>query len=481
MNFRYVLKIIGGLLIALGITMAVPALIDFYSNHPNWPVFSLCALATLIAGLTLYLTAPGENAPLNIFDSYLLTFISWLLISIFGALPLFFSQESLSWTDAFFESVSGLTTTGATIFTGIDSLPPGILMWRSILQWIGGIGIVVLAISLLPSLGTGVGRIFHMESSDQSEQPAPRMKSFIQALVQIYTLLTLLCALGYYLTGMSPFEAVAHSLTTLSTGGFSTSDASFGHFTNPGTHWVAIVFMVLGSLPYLLYYRAARGNWEDLVKDDQVRFFLAFLGISTAILTLSVWQQDNEPPFEAFQHVLFHVTSIVTTTGYTTTDYSVWGTLAFETFFLFLFVGGCSGSTASGIKMFRFQIILRMIQIRFKQLLHPHVIVTPKFNGKSIEGETREAVALFFCLYIFFSCAVALSLSTLGLDFITSASAAATAITNVGPGLGSIVGPVGNFQPLPDTAKWILSFAMLAGRLELFTVFIIFTPAFWKR
>ena len=480
MNSRYVLKIIGGLLIALGITMAVPALIDFYSNHPNWPVFSLCGLATLVFGLVLYFSAANAPSSLSISDAYLLTFLSWLLISIFGALPLFLSQENLSWTDAFFESVSVLTTTGATIFTGIDSLPPGILMWRSILQWIGGIGVIVLAISLLPALDSGAGRIFHMESSDQSEKPSPRMKPFIQALVQIYTLLTLLCALGYYLTEMSPFEAVAHSLTTLSTGGFSTSDASFGHFTNPGTYWVAIVFMVLGSLPYLLYYQAARGNWEDLVKDDQVRFFLAFLGISTAILTLSVWPQGNESLFDALQQVLFHITSIVTTTGYTAIDYSIWGTLAFETFFLFLFVGGCSGSTAGGIKMFRFQIILRMIQVQFKRLLHPHVIVTPKFNGKPVEADMREVVTLFFCLYIFFTCAVTLCLSTLGLDFITSASAAATAITNVGPGLGSIVGPVGNFQPLPDTAKWLLSFAMLAGRLELFTVFIIFTPTFWK-
>ncbi len=480
MNFLFVFKVVGIFVSVLGVAMFVPAAIDFNAHNPDWKVFFISGSGTIASGLLLYFLNRQEETSLNIRESYLLTFISWASVSAFGAIPFYLSNQDISLVNAFFETVSGLTTTGSTIFSGLDGLPPGILFWRAILQWIGGIGIIVLAIGILPFLGVGGMRMFHTESSDQSEKPVPRTKNVIQGIIGIYVALTIFCTVAYYFAGMTGFEAWAHSFATLSTGGFSTSDASMGHFSNPIIHWIAILFMILGSLPYILFFQAVRGKVSELIKDDQVRFFLAFLSISTLVLTLWLWQTGKESLGDAFSHVVFHVTSIVTTTGFTTTDYSVWGTMAFETFFFFMFIGGCSGSTSSGIKIFRFQVMFKLIRLRFIHLINPNVVVSPKFNGQVITHEIRESVMAFFSFYIFITCAIALMLSALDLDFITSVSAAATTIANVGPGLGNIIGPAGNFQSFPDSAKWILCFAMLAGRLELFTILIIFTPRFWR-
>ncbi|KMP10299.1 hypothetical protein UZ36_08035 [Candidatus Nitromaritima sp. SCGC AAA799-C22] len=480
MNFRYIFYIVGIFLILLGLAMFAPATIDFVSDSSDWKSFVGAGTFTIVIGFCLYFINRGEIIDLQVRDCFLITSVSWLLIGTFAAIPLFLSKLGLSYTDAFFETIAGLTTTGSTIFSGLDNLPRGILLWRGLLQWIGGIGIIMLATSIMPFLGVGGMRLFYTESSTQSTNIMLRIKKVAQFIAMIYFGLTLICAMAYYFSGMSLFEASIHSMTTLSTGGFSTSDASLGHFSNPAIHRIAILFMILGSLPFLLYIRALQGHSNELWKDEQIRFYFGFLLATIFILTIWLWGTGEEPFFEVLDHVAFHVTSIVTTTGFTTTDYSVWGTLAFEMFFFLLFIGGCSGSTASGIKIFRFLVIYKLIQIKMKRLLNPRIVIFPKFNDNTISESAKDSVMAFFGCYVFFTCGLILMLSTLGLDFITSASAAVTAIANVGPGLGDIIGPSGNFQSLPDSAKWLLSFGMLAGRLELFTILIMFSPRFWQ-
>ncbi|PIQ99762.1 MAG: potassium transporter TrkH [Nitrospinae bacterium CG11_big_fil_rev_8_21_14_0_20_45_15] len=481
MNFRQIFYIIGILLIVFGIAMFIPAIVDFKDNNADWKSFLSAGLITLACGSGMYFSYPKTEIHLNVRESFVLTSFTWFLISLFAAVPIYLSNLSVSFTDSLFEAISGLTTTGSTILVGLDQMPMGILLWRGLLQWIGGIGIIVLAISVLPFLGVGGMHLFHTESSEQSPKPMPKLKTLTRTITLVYIGLTLLCTASYHYSGMNLFEACVHAMTTLSTGGFSTSDLSMGHFENPVIHWEAVVFMILGSLPYLLYVRALQGHGEELWEDEQVRFYLAFLFISIFLLTLWLWNTRNEPFGDVLNHVAFHIVSIITTTGYTTTDYSLWGTLAFELFFFFLFIGGCSGSTSSGIKIFRFQVIFKLILVKIKRLSHPHIITIPKFNKNTISDEARESIATFFAFYVLFTGVIAILLSLMGLDFITSVSASITAIANVGPGLGDIIGPAGNFKPLSDPAKWILSFAMLVGRLELFTILILFFPMFWKK
>jgi len=308
-----------------------------------------------------------------------------------------------------------------------------------------------------------------------------RMRPLAGMISLVYFGLTLACALAYYAAGMTPFESVNHALTTLSTGGYSTSDQSVGHFAAPAVQWVGIVFMILAALPFVLYIRALKGERGVLWQDGQVRLFLTFLLVSIAVFTVWFWAASSEESFfSALLHVAFHVTSILTTTGYSTVDYSTWGTLAFETFFFLTFVGGCSGSTAGGIKIFRFEVMFDLVGIQMRRLVRPHIVLFPKYNGKPIDEGTVQSVMTFFVFYLLSVAVLALALSALGLDVVTSASGAATAIANVGPGLGAVIGPDGNFAPLPDAAKWLPMFGMLLGRLELFTVLVLFTPQFWR-
>ena len=480
MNFRLIGFIIGIFLFALGVAMAIPAAVDAGAGNGDWRAFAGSGLFTGVTGGLLCLANRGEKFVLGIRDSFLLTSLTWVVISLFAALPFFFSSVGLGVTEALFETVSGLTTTGATVLSHLDLMPPGLLLWRSLLQWIGGIGIIVLAVAILPYLGTGGMRLFHTESSDRSERPMARLKPLAGMISLVYFGLTLACALAYYAAGMTLFESVNHALTTLSTGGYSTSDQSIGHFAAPAVQWVGIVFMILAGLPFVLYIRVLRGERGALWRDGQVRLFFKFLTVSVALFTVWFWAAGEKPFAGALLHVTFHITSILTTTGYSTVDYSQWGTLAFETFFFLTFVGGCSGSTAGGIKIFRFEVMFDLIRIQMKRLVHPHIVLFPKYNGKPIDDGTVHSVMTFFVLYLLSVAVLALALSALGLDFVTSASGAATAIANVGPGLGEIIGPGGNFAPLPGAAKWLLMFGMLLGRLELFTVLILFTPRFWR-
>jgi trk system potassium uptake protein TrkH len=409
-----------------------------------------------------------------------LTVLAWLWVCVLGAGPLLWGTDRLSVADAVFESTSGLTTTGSTVLVGLDALSPSLLLWRSMLQWIGGIGIIVMGVAILPFLRVGGMQIFRLESSDRSDKIVPRANEFAVLLIVVYLGLSFACALAYLVAGMSPFEAVNHAMTTVSTGGFSTSDSSMAHFASPTIHWLCTGFMLAGGLPFVLYIQALRGRSWALWQDAQVRALTLFLAATS--LGLSVWVAAHEglPWPEALRLSAFNVTSIVTTTGYALTDYTLWGGAAATLFYFLTFVGGCSGSTAGGFKIYRFQIYLSLFGVMTRRMITPHGVFWPRYEERHVDTETFLSMATFTALFVITIVLLAFALSLTGLDLVTSFSGAATAVTNVGPGLGPLIGPAGSFASLSDTAKWLLSLGMILGRLEIVTVAILVLPAFWR-
>jgi trk system potassium uptake protein len=479
-EFRPIFFVIGILLSMLGMAMLVPAIADAATDNPDWAVFLASAFVTLFVGGTLILTTRAKFSNLVVRQAFILTTAAWVALAAFGALPFAFSNLGLSYTDAFFEAMSGITTTGSTVITGLDTAPPGILLWRALLQWLGGIGIIVMAISILPLLQVGGMQLFRMESSDSSDKAFPRVAQISAATAIIYTILTLVCAVAMWGAGMTPFEAAAHSMTTIATGGFSTSDASIGHFDSALMDWIVIVFMILGSLPFVLYFAMIRGNPRALVRDTQVQWFLITVAVSILLVAFWLVSKNDIELLRAIRLSSFNVVSIITGTGYASADYNAWGLLPVTAFFFFMFVGGCAGSTSCGIKIFRYQILFANTRVQFRRMWQPNVVYSPRYNHKPIPESVTDAVMSFFFMFALIFGVLALALSLIGLDFVTAVSGAATAIANVGPALGPTIGPSGTFAPLPDAAKWVLSIGMLLGRLELFTVLVLFSPAFWR-
>ena len=479
-DLRPVLFVVGILLITLSLAMALPALADGVTANPNWRVFLAASVFTLFIGTCLVLANRRRDQQLTVRQAFVLTTVSWIVVAAFAALPFAFSDLNLSYTDAYFEAMSGLTTTGSTVIVGLDNAPPGILLWRALLQWLGGIGIIVTAIAILPMLRVGGMQLFHTESSDSSEKVLPRAAQLAGAIGMVYLGLTISNGIAYWVAGMTPFEAVCHAMTTIATGGFSTSDASLGHFRNDAIEGIASVFMVLGSLPFVLYLQAARGGWGALARDTQVRWFFGL--VLFALVSLAGWQMvaNDHPATDAFRLAAFNGISVLTGTGYFTADFSSWGTFALPVFTLLMFIGGCTGSTTGGVKVFRMQVLAATSWQQIRQLIQPHGVFLSKFNGRPIPESVPAAVMGFFFLFVVSFGLIAMGLALMGLDYVTSVSGAATAIANVGPGLGETIGPSGTFQPLPEPAKWLLSAAMLLGRLELFTVLVLFVPRFWR-
>jgi len=386
----------------------------------------------------------------------------------------------LSFTDAYFEAMSGLTTTGSTVLTNLDELPRGILLWRSLLQGVGGIGIVVTAILILPFLKIGGMQLFMTESSDTSEKLLPRAIQISLAIVAIYGGLLVACGVAYLVLGMTFFDAVCHALTTVSTGGFSTHDKSFGFFASPAQQWVCVLFMVLGSLPFTVLYQCRTGSLSAIYNDQQARGFAFVILAASGVLVIYTQATTPVPFEEALRRVVFNVVSIVSTTGFATEDYTAWGPFAVGVFMLLTFIGGCSGSTAGGIKIYRLQIASRVSRAHLGQLRRPHAVAPLTYNGRPITRDVAFSVVAFLFVYITTALIFTVALSAAGLDFTTAFSSSAQAIASVGPGLGDTVGPAGNFSALPDVAKWLLSVEMLLGRLELFTVLVLFSREFWN-
>ncbi|MBT5352945.1 MAG: TrkH family potassium uptake protein, partial [Rhodospirillales bacterium] len=420
------------------------------------------------------------GARLNIRQAFLMTTLAWVLLAIFASIPFRFSSLGLSFTDAFFEAMSGLTTTGSTVITGLDFAPPGILLWRSLLQWFGGIGIIVMAIAILPLLRVGGMQLFRMESSEQGDKALPRAAEIAMVIGVIYLLLTIVWSAAYWFAGMSGFDAITHAMTTIATGGFSTHDDSLGYFDNPYIDIIATVGMIMGALPFLLYLKTIQGDWRALFNDSQVQWFLIAVGAAILVATAWLWLDDGRAISSAVRHAAFNVVSIITGTGYATEDYTLWGAFATPLFFFIMFIGGCAGSTTCGIKVFRFQVLYAAASTQMHHLMQPSGIFIPHYNRRPISDEVIVSVLSFFFVFGVCYALLALGLGMLGLDFLSAISSAATAISNVGPALGPIVGPAGNFSSLPDGAKWLLAWGMLLGRLELFTVLVLFTRAFWR-
>ncbi len=480
-DWRPISLVVGILLIILALFMAPPMVADLTAGNPDWQVFFAAGSVTLFAGVSLALMNRGpEVAELSGRQAFLLTTTVWVVVPSFAALPLAFSELELSAADAYFEAMSGITTTGSTVIVGLDTAPPGILLWRAILQWLGGIGIIVMGVAILPMLRVGGMQLVRTESSDLSEKILPRAAQIASAIGLIYLGFTLLCATLYWWAGMDSFEAAAHAMSTIATGGFSTRDASIAAFANPAVEWIAVVFMLLGSLPFVLYIQATNGQVSALLLDSQVRWFLGIVVVAVAMLSAWLVLIGGQPTEDAVRLAAFNAVSVITTTGFASADYSLWGTFPFVAIFFLMSVGGCTGSTTGGIKTFRFIVLYEVARGQVARLIRPHGVFIPTFGGRPLPEAAAVGVMAFIFLFGLSFVVVAVLLSALGLDYVTAMSGSLSALANVGPGLGPEIGPAGNFSGLPDSAKWLLSFAMLLGRLELFTVLILFAPSFWR-
>ena len=479
MVFQPVLYVIGYLLSALSIILCIPAGVDAFYGDNQWQSFTFASLISLFFGIILILANKSDDLSIDLKQAFLLTTLSWVFIAIFGSLPFIFSDLELSFTDALFESMSGITTTGSTVLSGLDNLPHGILIWRSLLQWIGGIGIVVIAIAFLPILKVGGMQLFHSESSDSSQKVLPRAGQIASIIGIIYASLTILCALLLWLFGMPTFDSIAHSMTTLATGGFSTSDMSIAKYNNANIEFIICIFMILGSLPFVLYLQTLRGNVSVIFKDNQVQLFI--LLIVTSVLIVTFWKYQNTANFfNNFRSSFFNTISIFTGTGYTTQNFNNWGSFITILFLFLMLVGGCAGSTTCGIKIFRLQILYQTAKIQIFKLLNPHGVSVAKYNKIPVSESITSSVMGYFFMFIVSYVLITLILSFLGNDFLTSLSGAATSLANVGPGLGNVIGPSKTFAALSDITKWVLIIGMLTGRLELLSVIIILTPSFWR-
>ncbi len=467
------------MLCTIASAMVLPAVIDVVDGHDNWRIFFTSAVFTFfIGGLLILVAYDDQPVQLGFKDGFLLTTICWVSITAFAAVPI--AGLGLSFTDAYFEAMSGLTTTGSTILTQLDNLPRGILLWRAILQGLGGLGIIVMAIIMLPFLRVGGMQLFQMEQSDRSEKVMPRAVELTFAIAGIYLALILICIGLYALAGMTMFDAICHGLTTVATAGFSTHDESFGFFKSATLEWICIVFMILGALPFVVFIKMMRGNTTALLHDSQVKAFLAFLASVCIIMSAWLMVVHGLPFTEALRTATFNVTSIVTTTGYASENYAGWGPFAVGIFFLLMFVGGCSGSTCGGIKIYRLQITGMLTRSHFVHLMSPNRVVTLMYNGRRLPSDVPFSVVAFLAIYMTTVGVFTVTLAAMGLDLVTALSAAAQAVGNVGPGLGDYIGPTGNYAALPNPAKWVLAFAMLLGRLELFTVLVLFRVEFWR-
>ncbi|MEM9343499.1 MAG: TrkH family potassium uptake protein [Pseudomonadota bacterium] len=478
-DLRPVGYVIGLLLAALGVSMLVPMGVDLVAKTGHWQAFLQAAVVTGLLGAFVSL-ACGNAAKrgLTIQQSFLLTTMVWAILPVFGALPFVFGATNAPFVDAMFEAMSGMTTTGSTVFSELERLPEGLLLWRSMLQWFGGIGIVVVAMVFLPELRVGGMQVFRSEGFDTMGKILPRATQISGQISTIYIVLTVLCTMAYAAAGQTFFQAINHAMTTVATGGFATSDASFA--AHPGaSEYIAVVFMIAASLPFVRYIQLVGGSAQPLLRDSQVRAFLWTL--SAAVLILILWRiADGTPLLRAVREVLFNTTSLMTGTGYASADYQLWGPFAVAILFFLGLVGGCAGATCCSVKIFRYQILLSSIKAQIRRIHSPHGVFTPRFDGRPVSDDVLSSVMGFFVLFIVSIGLFAVALGATGLDMVTSISGAATAIANIGPGFGDTIGPTGGFGDLNATAKWLLIAAMLIGRLEIMSVFLLLSVQFWR-
>jgi trk system potassium uptake protein TrkH len=479
-SLRILAFINGIFLITLALSMLVPvATLLVFEQPKGINAFLWSSLITAVAGVAMVAQGRPQQTQLRPRDMYMLTVSSWIMVSIFAALPFLFAERA-SVTDAYFESMSGITATGATVFSGLDSMSPGTLIWRSLLHWLGGIGFIAMAVAILPMLRIGGMRLFQTESSDRSDKVMPRSHMVAKYMVLAYVGLSSLAVLAFWLAGMSLFDAINHAMSAIATGGFSTSDASLGHWEQPAVHWVAVLVMILGSLPFVLYVATLRGNYKALLRDQQVRGFFMLLLASWLMLACWKWSTSELHWLDTLRLVAVNITSVMTTTGFAVGDYHLWGPFASMMFFYLGFVGGCSGSTAGGLKIFRFQVAYILLKANLRQLIHPRAVIKQQYNRHRLDEDIVRSILAFAFFYTITIASLALAVAMCGVDWITALTGAAAMVSGVGPGMGEVVGPAGNYASLPDLAKWLLTIGMLLGRLEILTVLVLLFPAFWR-
>jgi trk system potassium uptake protein TrkH len=476
-NYKTVFFTLGILQIILGVFMFIPIIFQFIYSEIDSSFFG-ASLVTIIFGILFFLSNLDHDKKLTLQQAFLLTALSWLSIAIFGSLPFIFSDLNFSFVNAFFESMSGITTTGSTIISNLDEMPKSILLWRAILQWLGGIGIIIMAITLMPIMNVGGMQLFKISNNDSSEKILPKSKEIALRLIYIYTSLTLLCGLTYKTFGMSFFDSLTHSMTTIATGGFSNYNESIGFFNSVSIEISAMIFIILGSLPFIAYIKFISGDKKIILNDVQIKTF--FKIIIASIIILSIYLFVSGAADLNLRSVFFNVISILTGTGYVNAEFDTWGSFTLILFLGLMFIGGCAGSTTCGIKIFRIQILYLFVANQLKKIIYPKGVFILKYDQNPIDNKFISSIISFIYMYlvIFFILTALLSLT--GLDFVTSISGAATSISNVGPGLGSIIGPNGDFSTLPDVSKWILTVGMILGRLELFAILVLFLPSFWR-
>ena len=461
--------------------MLIPALFDLSDGHDGWIGFLIAAFLTFTAGLALaVLTGRERDRGLTRHQAILLTVLVWVALPFFGALPFVFGAPQASYTDAFFEAMSGLTTTGATVFEGLDDAPRGMLLWRAMLQWFGGVGIVVVAMVFLPVLKIGGMQFFRTESFDLIGDILPRAAEAAGQLSLIYAGLTVACVLGYSAAGLAPFDAICHAMTTVSTGGMGNYDASFGAF-GPGAQYVAVVFMALAALPFLRLMQLARGQTGPIWRDSQIRGFLSVIAVVAGIMVAWHVLRDGRAFEPSLRAGLFNVTAILTGTGYTSEDFDDWGGFPVALFFILALIGGCAGSTSCSAKIFRYQILIAALRIQLRRIHSPHGVYPLRYQGRTVEADILSSVMGYFLVFAAALAIWAVLLSLTGLDTITSISGSVASLANVGPGLGDMIGSAGNYKDVSDLAKWILAGGMLLGRLEFMSVLVLLTPIFWRR
>ena len=476
-NYKTVFFTLGILQIILGVSMFIPIIVQFFYSEIDSSFFG-SSIVTIIFGTLFFLSNLDHDKKLNLQQAFLLTALSWISIAIFGSLPFVFSSIELSITDSFFESMSGITTTGSTIISDLENAPKGLLLWRAILQWLGGIGIIVMAITLMPIMNVGGMQLFKISSNDSSEKILPKSKEIALRLIYIYSGLTGLCAITYWIFGMGKFDSLTHSMTTIATGGFSNYNESIGYFNSLPIEVSSMFFIILGSIPFIAYIKFISGNKKIFLNDIQIKTFLKIIIFTVIILSIYLLFSKHEN-FN-LRSIFFNTISILSGTGYVNAEFDNWGSFPITLFLALMFIGGCAGSTACGVKIFRIQILYLFILNQLKKIIYPKGVFVIKYDQSAVDEKFIASIISFIYFYIVIFFILTALLSLTGLDFITAISGAATSISNVGPGLGPIIGPNGDFSSLPDLSKWILTVGMILGRLELFAILVLFLPSFWK-
>ncbi|HSL89213.1 MAG TPA: TrkH family potassium uptake protein [Ignavibacteriaceae bacterium] len=482
MNFKFVINVLGFLLLLTGLLMLTGIPFSIYYGDDDIFVLLISGLGTALVGIVLWLLSRRNLInEIGKREGYVVVTLGWFLMSVFGSFPFFFSGYIPSLTDAFFETVSGFTTTGASILNNIEALPHGLLFWRSMTHWIGGMGIIVLSIAILPLLGIGGMQLYQAEvTGPNKDKLHPRIQETAKRLWAIYVLFTAVETVLLMVGGMNLFDSLCHSFGTLATGGFSTKNQSIAFYNSSYIEYVIIIFMFIGGTSFSLHYLALKGNLLNYIKDSQFRFYLtavAFLVIASALFLTIANHQNLE---SAFRDSAFSIISIISSTGYATVDYQSWAPFFAEVFLILLLLGACAGSTSGGVKMVRYQLLLKNSLLELKRLIHPQAVIPVRQNGKAIQPDIIAKIGAFVLLYFFIFGIGSVILTITGLDSISAMGAVAACLANIGPGL-DVTGPVSNYSSVTDFGKWVLGFIMLLGRLEIFTILLLFSPTFWKK